>query len=59
MNIESYELFSFDDYFLHEYLVDDDPVHKAIRKYENHPSIKKINEVSAARRDHFSFPQLL
>ena len=43
LNIEPFEHFSADKYFLNE---DDDPILRAIRKYENHPSILKINEAA-------------
>ena len=55
LNIEPYELFSFDDYFLKEDLIDNDPINKAIRKYENHPSILKIKENYQSTRERFSF----
>ena len=52
MNIEPFEHFSADKYFLHE---DDDPILRAIRKHENHPSILKINEVASIENDNFAF----
>ena len=40
------------DYFLNEI---DDPIFRAIRKYENHPSILKINEIASFEKEHFAF----
>ena len=53
LNIEPYEIFSFDKYFLCEDVIDDDPIYRAIRKY-NHPSILKIKEF-VSDNDRFSF----
>jgi len=44
LNIDYYEHFSFDHYFLCKDTEQDDPILKAIEKYENHPSILKIKE---------------
>ena len=52
MNIEPYEPFSIDR---HENSIDDAPICRAIRKYENHPSILKIKEVESTEKQHFSF----
>ena len=52
LKIEPYELFSVDEYFLNEV---DDPIFRAIRKYENHPGILKINEVASFEKEHFAF----
>ena len=54
LNIEPYELFSFDKYLLCEDVSDDDLIYRAIRKYEIHPSILKIKEI-VSDNDHFSF----
>ena len=42
LNIESYDLFSFDEYFLNDKNIDlwPDPILEAIKKYKNHPSVK-------------------
>ena len=42
LDIEYYEHFSFDKNFLTNESEETDPISKAIRKYENHPSILKI-----------------
>ena len=47
-----YEHFSVDEYFLNEVV---DPIFRAIRKYENDPSILKINEVASFKKEHFAF----
>ena len=39
LNIEYYEHFSFDEYFLSEDTESDDPILRAIEKYGKHPSI--------------------
>ena len=52
LNIEPYEPFSIDR---HENSIDDDPICRAIRKYENHLSILKIKEVESTEKQHFSF----
>ena len=44
LNIEPYELFSFDKYFVCE-KVNDDHIQNAIQKYEIHPSVLKIKEI--------------
>ena len=44
LNIESYEHFSFDEYFLRTDTENEDPIKRAIEKYADHPSIKKIKE---------------
>ena len=44
LNIESYEHFSFDEYFLCKDTENEDPIKRAIEKYADHPSIKKIKE---------------
>lgn len=44
LNIESYEHFSFDEYFLRKDTENEDPIKRAIEKYADHPSIKKIKE---------------
>ena len=54
LNIEPYELFSFDKYFLSVVSENDDPINTAINKYEDHPSILKINE-TVSFTDRFSF----
>lgn len=45
LDIEYYEHFSFDKNFLTNESEETDPISKAIRKYENHPSILKIKEI--------------
>ena len=52
LKIEPYELFSVDEYFLNGV---DDPIFRAIRKYENHPSILKINEIASFEKEHIPF----
>ena len=52
LDIEPYEPFSIDR---HRNSIDDDPICRAIRKYENHPSILKVKEVDSTERQHFSF----
>ena len=44
MNIDYYEHFSFDEYFLCKVTENEDPVISAIEKYTNHHSILKIKE---------------
>ena len=45
LNIEKYEHFSFDKYFLSKEEENENPILRAIEKYENHPSIIKIKEI--------------
>ena len=45
LNIDSYEHFSFDEYFLRSEPENEDPIIRAIEKYENHPSIQKIKQI--------------
>ena len=46
LNIDSYENFSFDEYFSRTDIeISDDPILKAIQKYEKHSSVLKIKEV--------------
>ena len=54
LNIEPYELFSFDKYFFCENSHEPDLVNKAIHKYEDLPSIQKIN-LFVSNDDRFSF----
>ena len=54
LNIDSYEHFSFDDYILCKEIESDNPITRAIEKYENHPSIVKIKEITP-KNSHFSF----
>ena len=54
LNIDSYKHFSFDEYFLTENIIDDNPLFKAIKKYNDHPSILKIKE-NISEKDGFSF----
>ena len=54
LNIDYYEHFSFDRYFLCKDIENNDPILKAIEKYENHPSIQKINEINN-KKECFSF----
>ena len=54
LNIDYYEHFSFDKYFLCKDTEENDPILKAIEKYENHPSILKINETTS-RNECFHF----
>ena len=56
LNIDYYEHFSFDKYFLCRETENPDPVLKAIEKYENHPSILKIKE-NIPEGECFSFKQ--
>ena len=53
LNIDSYEHFSFDDYFLRE-KKSEDPIIIAIEKYEQHPSVLKIKDITPGN-SHFSF----
>ena len=53
LNIEPYELFSFDKHFLCEEN-EDNHIQNVIQKYEFHPSILKIKEI-VSEDDHFSF----
>ena len=43
------------DDILNDNITDLDPVHKAINKYDKHPSILKINEVETNKQEKFSF----
>ena len=54
LNIDYYEHFSFDDYFLCKDAENGDLVLRAIEKYEKHPSILKIREIKATNSS-FSF----
>ena len=55
LNIDSYENFSFDERFFHTDIeISDDPILKAIQKYEKHPSVLKINGV-ISKNECFSF----
>ena len=54
LNIEYYEHFSFDEYFLCKDTVNEDPILRAIQKYEDHPSILKIKEITP-KNELFSF----
>ena len=56
LNIDSYEHFSFDEYFLCKEIENEDPVQRAIEKYENHPSIVKIKQ-QTLEDSRFSFKQ--
>ena len=56
LNIDSYEHFSFDEYFLCKEIENEDLVQRAIEKYENHPSILKIKQ-HTPDGSHFSFKQ--
>ena len=50
LNIDYYEHFSFDKYFICKGTEINDPILKAIEKYENHPSILKINETTSQNK---------
>ena len=54
LNIDYYEHFSFDEYFLCKDTENEDPILKAIEKYEKHPSILKI-KLTTPENSHFSF----
>ena len=56
LNIDNYEHFSFDKYFLYKDTYNEDAILRAIEKYENHPSILKIKE-STPENECFSFKQ--
>lgn len=56
LNLDSYAHFSFDEYFLCRETQNEDPVLRAIEKYENHPSILKIKQ-NTSKRSCFSFKQ--
>ena len=56
LNIDYYEYFSFDKYFLCKDAENEDPILRAIEKYENHPSILKIKE-SIPESECFTFIQ--
>ena len=47
LNIDYYEHFSFDEYFLCTETENLDPILRAIEKYEKHPSILKIKEITS------------
>jgi len=54
LNIEPYDLFSFDGNLFEDDVNDNDPILKSIRKYELHPSILKVKEnISDSKK--FSF----
>ena len=46
LNIDYYEHFSFDDYFLGQSVENNDLILRGIEKYEKHPSILKIKELT-------------
>ena len=54
LNIEYYEHFSWDRYFVCNEIENEDPILKAIEKYEDHPSIIKIKELNTNDKT-FSF----
>ena len=54
LNIDSYEHFSFDEYFVCKETENEDAVQRAIEKYKNHPSIVKI-EQQTPEGSNFSF----
>ena len=54
LNIDHYEHFSFDEYFLCKDTENEDPIFRAIEKYEKHPSILKI-KLTTPENAHFSF----
>ena len=54
LNIDYYEHFSFDKYFLCKDTENNDPILLAIEKFENHPSILKIKEITQ-KNSCFSF----
>ena len=54
LNIDCYEHLSFDEYFLCKDTENEDPILRAIEKYEKHPSILKIKSITPAK-SHFSF----
>ena len=54
LNIDYYEHFSWDRYFVCNEIEKDDPILKAIEKYEDHPSIIKIRELNDSNKV-FSF----
>ena len=54
LNIENYEHYSFDEYFLCKEKENEDLILRAIEKYENHPSITKIKN-STPQNNPFSF----
>ena len=56
LNIDSYEHFSFDQYFICKETENEDPVLRAIEKYSNHPSIVKIKQTTP-EGSCFSFKQ--
>ncbi|NRA91023.1 MAG: hypothetical protein HRU43_07880, partial [Simkaniaceae bacterium] len=56
LNIENYEHFSFDEYFLCKETENKDLVLRAIEKYQNHPSIVKIRQQTPVNAC-FSFKQ--
>ena len=54
LNIENYEHFSFDEYFLCKEKENEDLIFRAIEKYKDHPSIQKIKE-NVPQNASFSF----
>ena len=58
LNIDYYEHFSFDDYFLSKDAENGDIILRAIEKYEKHPSILKIREIKSINSS-FSFSLLI
>ena len=54
LNLEYYEHFSWDRYFVCNSEENEDPILRAIEKYQEHPSIMKIREFHA-RGEKFSF----
>ena len=54
LNIDYYEHFSFDEYFLCKDTENEDPILRAIEKYEKHPSILNI-KLTTPENSHFSF----
>ena len=54
LNLEYYEHFSWDRYFVCNTEENEDPILRAIEKYQEHPSIMKIREFHA-RGEKFSF----
>ena len=49
LNIDHYEHFSFDEYFLRKDAENRDPILRAVEKYEKYPSILKIKELTPGR----------
>ena len=54
LNIDDYKHFSFDEHFLCKDTENEDPILRAIEKYEKHPSILKI-KLTTPENAHFSF----